>query len=203
MLENRQMKAVFLLFLDPVGAGATAYRTQTARKIVSEVQIAALRGNAAEVANVVGENWTIKGVDAGAGAGDVIALAQKAAEQLRTTVVITGKEDVVTDGAKKTYIVRNGHPILTKVTGTGCLLTSVIGAFAAVEKDIAEAAVAALVSYEVAAEVAAKKKTVEEGPGSFQIELLNQLSKVSAADAAQYGSVEKNRGVGDKKNENI
>lgn len=177
------------VILDPVGAGATAYRTETARKIVSEVQIAALRGNAAEVANVVGENWTIKGVDAGEGAGDVIALAQKAAEQLRTTVVITGKEDVVTDGAK-TYIVRNGHPILTKVTGTGCLLTSVIGAFAAVEKDIAEAAVAALVSYEVAAEIAAKK-TVEEGPGSFQIELLNQLSKISATDAAQYGSVEK------------
>lgn len=176
------------VILDPVGAGATAYRTETSRRILEEVNVAIVRGNAAEIANVVGESWTIKGVDAGTGAGDVVTLAQSAARQLKTAVVITGKDDVVTDG-KTTYVAHNGHPLLTKVTGTGCLLTSVIGAFAAVENNLLVAAAAALVSYGVAAELAAGRKA-EEGPGSFQIELLNQLARVSSEDIARLGSVE-------------
>jgi hydroxyethylthiazole kinase len=84
--------------------------------------------------------------------------------------------------------VANGHTILTKVTGTGCLLTSVIGAFAGVEKDLLQAAVAALTYYGIAAEKAAKQ-TAEQGPGSFQIELLNQLSLVSEVDINQFSSV--------------
>lgn len=174
--------------LDPVGAGATPYRTETAKRILREVNVSIVRGNAAEIANVTGENWTIKGVDAGAGSGNVTALAQTAARSLKTTVVITGKDDVVTDG-KTAYVVHNGHPLLTKVTGTGCLLTAVIGAFAAVEKNPLIASAAALVSYGVAAEVAASRKA-EEGPGSFQIELLNQLAAVGPEHIGRLGSVE-------------
>lgn len=177
------------VIFDPVGAGATPYRTETARRIVEEVAISIIRGNAAEIANVIGEEWSIKGVDAGEGTGNVLELAKTAAKKLNTIVVITGKEDVVTDGAA-TFVVRNGHPILTKVTGTGCLLSSVVGAFAAVEADRVSAAVAALATYGVAAELAAKR-TAEAGPGSFQIEFLNQLSKVSAAHISEFANVEK------------
>lgn len=176
------------VILDPVGAGATAYRTDTSRSILREVNVSIIRGNAAEIANVIGENWAIKGVDAGAGSGDVVALAQTAAKQLRTVVVITGQDDVVTDG-EETFVVHNGHPLLAKVTGTGCLLTSVIGAFAAVEKNLKLAAAAALVSYGVAAELAARRKA-EEGPGSFQIELLNQLFHLGSEHILRYGSME-------------
>ncbi|MBO1627210.1 hydroxyethylthiazole kinase [Bacillus arachidis] len=179
------------VLFDPVGAGATSYRTEVARYIPSEVKLAMLRGNAAEIANVINEKWEIKGVDAGTGNGDVVGIAEQAADELDAVVVVTGKEDVVTDG-ERTVIVRNGHPILTKVTGTGCLLTSVMGAFAAVEKDYVKAAVAALTFYGVAAEIAASK-TVEQGPGSFQIEFLNQLANVTANDVEQYGEVEEVR----------
>lgn len=178
------------VIFDPVGAGATAYRTETARKIVKEINISILRGNAGEVANVVGENWTVKGVDAGENQGDVVALAQAAAKQLGTVVVVTGKEDVVTDG-QRTYVVRNGDALLTKVTGTGCLLSSVIGAFSAVEPDLLLAATSALVCYGVAAELAVASKG-QEGPGSFQIEFLNQLAKVSTEEIIKYGSVSEN-----------
>lgn len=174
---------------DPVGAGATPYRTETSHRIVKEIKISILRGNAAEVANVIGEDWAIKGVDAGEGSGNIVELAQKAAKKLQTTVVITGKDDVVTDG-ETTYVVQNGHPILTKVTGTGCLLSSIIGAFSAVEKDMITASVAALAAYGVSSELAAQK-TVEEGPGSFQIELLNQLMKISTDDLHARMKVEK------------
>ncbi|PEY42303.1 hydroxyethylthiazole kinase [Bacillus cereus] len=176
------------VLFDPVGAGATSYRTEVARHIPSEVKLAMIRGNAAEIANVINEKWEIKGVDAGAGNGDVVGIAKQAADELDTVAVITGKEDVVTDG-ERTIIIRNGHPILTKVTGTGCLLTSVMGAFAAVEKDYVKAAVAALTFYGVAAEIAASK-TVEQGPGSFQIEFLNQLANTTANDIEQYGNIQ-------------
>lgn len=171
---------------DPVGAGATPYRTETARKLVRELNVSIIRGNAAEIANVIGEQWTIKGVDAGESGGDVVTLAKKAAQQLKTVVAITGKEDVVTDG-HMTYLIRNGHPMLTKVTGTGCLVTAVIGAFAAVEKNGVHAATAALTYYGVAAEIAAKET---EGPGSFQIAFLNQLANIGADDIIRYGAVE-------------
>ncbi|WP_223587722.1 hydroxyethylthiazole kinase [Neobacillus bataviensis] len=175
------------VIFDPVGAGATSYRTETAQRIMKEVKVAIIRGNAAEIANVVGEKWEIKGVDAGNTEGNVIDLAIKAAQKMNCLVVITGKEDIVSDG-KTTYAIANGHPILTKVTGTGCLLTSVIGAFAGVEKDLIKASVAALTFYGIAAEKAAQK-TIEQGPGSFQIEFLNQLSVVSTDDIRQHSAI--------------
>ncbi|HEF1904720.1 TPA: hydroxyethylthiazole kinase [Bacillus cereus] len=178
------------VLFDPVGAGATSYRTEVARHIPAEIDLAIIRGNAAEIANVINEKWEIKGVDAGTGNGNgnVVSIARQAADELNTVAVITGKEDVVTDG-ERTIVIRNGHPILTKVTGTGCLLTSVIGAFVAVEKDYVKAAVAALTFYGVAAELAAVK-TVEKGPGSFQIEFLNQLANTTSADIEKYGKIE-------------
>jgi hydroxyethylthiazole kinase len=174
------------VIFDPVGAGATLFRTEMAQKIIAEVKISVIRGNAAEVANVLGEKWEIKGVDGGSRQGSNVELAVTAAQKLRTTVVITGKDDVLTDG-KTTYLVSNGHPLLTKVTGTGCLLTSVIGAFAGVEKDLLLAGVSALTFYGIAAEKAFEKAG-DLGPGSFQIEFLNQLSHVSSEDIHQLAS---------------
>ncbi|WP_027409141.1 hydroxyethylthiazole kinase [Anoxybacteroides tepidamans] len=177
------------VIFDPVGAGATPYRTETARRITRELNVSVIRGNAAEIANVIGEQWEIKGVDAAEGNGDVVALAKKAAEQLKAVVAVTGKDDVVTDG-QTTYVIQNGHPLLTKVTGTGCLVTSVIGAFAAVEQNLVFAATSALVSYGVAAQIAASE-AAEQGPGSFQIAFLNQLAKVGADEIVRYGSFTK------------
>ncbi|MDP4099303.1 hydroxyethylthiazole kinase [Paenibacillus sp. P96] len=163
------------VILDPVGAGATPYRTATTHRLVSDVRLTALRGNAAEIAHVAGEPWAIKGVDAGQGAGNAIQLARQAAHKLSCIVIATGKEDIVTDGAT-TFLIANGDPILTKVTGAGCLLSSVVAAFLAVAGDQRlEAAAEAVSFYGVAAEIAAAR-TKGQGPGSFQIELLNQLS---------------------------
>lgn len=168
--NEHQVPVIF----DPVGAGATPYRTETARRIMKELRVAVLRGNAAEVANVIGEAWTIKGVDATGEAGkDVSRLAREAAQALGCVVVVTGPEDYVSDGTV-TYRISGGTPLLTRVTGTGCLLTSVIGAFLAAVKDPVLAAVSALSFYGAAAETA--ERVAGPGrPGTFQIELLNQL----------------------------
>ena len=174
------------VIFDPVGAGATPFRTKMAQKIIEEVKISILRGNSAEIANVLGEKWEIKGVDAGVQQGSSLELAISAAQRLNTIVVITGKDDVLTDG-ETTYLVSNGHPLLTKVTGTGCLLTSVIGAFAGLEKNLLLAGLSAVTFYGIAAEKAVEK-VGHLGPGSFQIEFLNQLAQVSSEDIHQLAS---------------
>ncbi|RKN84397.1 hydroxyethylthiazole kinase [Paenibacillus ginsengarvi] len=170
--------------LDPVGAGATPYRTEAVQRILREVRIAAIRGNAAEIANVIGERGDIKGVDAGESAGtDMAELARKAARQLGTVAVVTGADDYASDGVR-TYRISNGTPMLTFVTGTGCLLTSILGAFLSVENDPVSAAVSALAFYGVAAELAVEDSG-NDRPGSFQIALLNRLHTTGAEELGQ------------------
>ncbi len=163
------------VIFDPVGAGATPYRTEVAQRICQELDLAIIRGNAPEIANSIGETWAIKGVDAGEIGGDVEELARNAAIKLKSVVAITGKVDVITDGTSL-YTVNNGDEMLTLVTGTGCLLTSVLGAYAAVEKDYMVAATSGIAMYGIAAELARQQTNY---PGSFQIAFLDSLYEIS------------------------
>jgi hydroxyethylthiazole kinase len=157
--------------LDACGAGATQLRNKKCFELLDEVRIDVIKGNASEIARVSGENVKTKGVDATRIEKDLIALAQKLAQKCQCTVVITGKEDIVAD-ARKTYLVKNGHPMMAHIVGTGCMATSVIATFAAVEKDLAYAACAGLVCFEIAAECAAKKSC---GPGTFKERMFDCL----------------------------
>jgi len=167
------------VILDPVGVGATRYRTESVHRIMKEVKVTILRGNAAEVANVAGIKAEMRGVDS-ISVHNNRAIAAEASKLLQVPVIITGEQDIVSCNGKLS-VINNGHEMLTKVTGTGCLLSSILGAFIAVEKDILLASTAGLVTYGIAAEFAFEK-TKEDGPGSFQIELLNQLAKISEDD---------------------
>ncbi|WP_416235514.1 hydroxyethylthiazole kinase [Paenibacillus campi] len=165
---------------DPVGAGATVYRTTSAHEIIAAVNVDILRGNVAEVAHVIGEQWQIKGVDAGGGAGDRTELAVRAAQKLGCIVVITGQQDIITDGVQ-VNTVGNGHALLTQVTGAGCLLSSVVAAFAAVTpraQQRLEAVTEAVAYYGLAAELAAIDAG-GQGTGSFQNAFLNRLSTIT------------------------
>ncbi|WP_400241635.1 hydroxyethylthiazole kinase [Niallia sp. JL1B1071] len=180
------------VILDPVGAGATSYRTESVHRIMKEVEITLLRGNAAEIANVAGIKAEVRGVDS-VNVHNNRGIAIEASQLLQVPVVITGEQDVALANGKLTLI-RNGHEMLTKVTGTGCLLSAILGAFIAVEDDILLASTAALVTYGIAAELAFEK-TKEEGPGSFQIELLNRLAKINEADIKKWMKVEIEKGA--------
>jgi hydroxyethylthiazole kinase len=173
--------------LDPVGAGATPYRTITVKRLLSEVNISILRGNAAEVANVIGEEWQTRGVDAGTGEGNITDLTRLAAQKLHMTVVVTGKDDVVSNG-EDSIIISNGHPLLTKVTGTGCLFSSVVGAFASVETNCLLAAAGASAFYGAVAERAISA-TGDQHVGTFQMEFLNQLMLTSSSDVVDLAKV--------------
>ena len=167
--------------LDPVGAGATAYRTQTARRILSETGVAVLRGNASEILSLTSGSITTRGVDssvslANAQVGDAMGLAR----DLGCVVAISGAEDCITDG-QSVYRVRNGHPAMTRVTGTGCGLSAVVGAFCAVDADPARAAAAAFGVYGLCGKRAVERS---RGPGSFPAAFLDALSLVTPDDIA-------------------
>ncbi len=152
------------VILDVCGAGATQLRDKKCLELLNETGINVIKGNASEIARISGEDVATKGVDAGHVHKDMIEIARDLSRKRKCTVVVTGKEDIVTDG-KKLYIIKNGHPMMTHVVGTGCMAASSIGAFAAVEKDLAYAAACGLVCFEIAAECAVKSS---RGPGSFK-----------------------------------
>ena len=158
--------------LDPVGAGATAYRTGIARRLVEEVRFAAVRGNAAEMAVLAGVEAEIRGVESLSIGGSVEDTAARAAASLGCVAAITGAVDVVTDG-KRLARVSNGHPLLGKVTGTGCMATTAIGTLLAAGEPYLEATAAGLALFGLAGEKAAGASG--DLPGSFHVELYNAL----------------------------
>jgi hydroxyethylthiazole kinase len=143
------------VILDACGAGATALRDQSCFSLIGETRIDIIKGNASEIARIAGERVRTRGVDASEVEKDLAYIAGKLAADRKCVVVITGKEDIVSDG-RGIYFVRNGHPMMSNIVGTGCMAASVIGAFAAVEKDLGYAAAAGLVCFEVSAECAVK-----------------------------------------------
>lgn len=157
--------------LDVCGCGATDMRTKKSLELLNEVRIDVIKGNASEIAKIGGEDVRTKGVDSVSIKMDLVELAEYIAKKRRCTVVITGKEDVIADD-KKVYIVKNGHEMMSNIVGTGCMATSVIGTFAAVEKDLVYAAASALVCFEIASECAVKGSV---GPGTFKEKLFDCL----------------------------
>ena len=161
--------------LDPVGAGATRYRTETARRLLSEVRITVLRGNQGEVANLVGVHAEVRGVESIGAGQDAGELARTAARSMGLVAAVTGVVDYVSDGSRL-LSVSNGHELLASVTGTGCMSSALTGCFLAVKRDSPiEAAAEALAAFGVAAEDAAKDV---RGPGSFHVGLYDALARL-------------------------
>lgn len=169
--------------LDVCGAGATPLRDIKCYELLDQVRINIIKGNASEIAKIAGENVQTKGVDAGTVEKNLVGVAQYLAKTRKATVVITGKEDIIAD-QNKTFLVKNGTEMMTHVVGTGCMAASVIGTFAAVHQDLAEAAAAGLACYEIAAEQAAKKT---KGPADFKERLFDVVFRLTGktVDAKQ------------------
>jgi hydroxyethylthiazole kinase len=160
--------------LDPVGAGATRFRTETARRLISEAPVAVIRGNASEVMALSGQGAASRGVDSLQSSEDAHLAAAEVAREYQTVAAVTGVVDFVTDGRRAVRI-KNGHAMMARITGTGCAASAVTGAFCAVEKDAFVAAAGALVTFGIAGELAASSNP---GPGSFHPLLLDALDAV-------------------------
>ncbi len=149
--------------LDAVGAGATSLRTDSAISILNGTHIDILKGNYGEMGAIAGVKSTVRGVESEGLDADPAAVARKLSADYRNTVVMTGKTDVVSGGGE-TYLVDNGHRMMGSIVGTGCMASSVIACFAAVEPERQLAAAAAMACFDIAGELAAENA---RGPGSY------------------------------------
>jgi hydroxyethylthiazole kinase len=173
--------------LDPVGAGATAYRTGTARRLLEELDVTVVRGNAGEVATLVGVAAEVRGVESIGGGGDPAELARSAGQTLGVVASVTGPVDFVSDG-QRVLAVSNGNQLLGTVSGTGCMSTAITGSFLAAKPDAPlEAAAEALAAFGVAGEDAAKDA---EGPGTFHARLYDALYLLDPATLDERARIE-------------
>ena len=168
------------VILDPVGAGATRLRTDTAKRIIEAISIQVIRGNASEILSLAGAGpeTSTKGVDSVHTVDQAIETARFLAKDLKTTLAITGAVDLITDGERVCRVL-NGHAMMSCVTGTGCTATTMIAAFLAVDPDPFTAAATGLSYFGLAGEKAASKTS---GPGSFQTALLDALYLLKEED---------------------
>jgi hydroxyethylthiazole kinase len=162
--------------LDAVGVGATKLRDDKTFELLEKIKVNIIKGNASEIARVAGKAVVTKGVESTKVKDNLITLAKKLANERKITVVITGEEDIVTDG-KRVFLVRNGHKMMGNIVGTGCMAASVIGSFAAVEKDYTLASTAALSCFGIAGELAAMKSN---GPGSFKERFYDEVFNLNS-----------------------
>ena len=164
------------VILDPVGAGATEYRTRTAERIMS-FGPAVIKGNAGEIGVLSGIGGDVKGVDSH-GSKDTAESTRLLAERMGCVVAATGEVDYVSDG-KRTLKLSNGSALLGKVSGTGCMASSVVGCYAGACGASVESVAAAISAFNVAAESAEGQC---RGPGTFKPALLDALDSLDAAE---------------------
>lgn len=181
--------------LDPVGAGATPYRTKIAREIMNEIKIAVVRGNLSEIKALYGINVKTKGVDSSeefsadkAVSSDIKKVAQDFANQFHTIVAITGKIDLITDG-KRVKLIKNGHEMLSRITGTGCMCTSLIGSYIGAENDYFHGAIAGVATMGIAGEIGYSKLDKNEGPGRLKVKILDTIYHLSEEDILKWGKI--------------
>lgn len=172
--------------LDAVGVGATKFRDEMAAKILASVHIDVIKGNYSEIAKLAGEKAETKGVEATSINADPEIVAKEFAKAESCIVVMTGKEDIISDG-NRTFIVKNGHELMGSIVGTGCMAASIIGSFTAVNPDYCDAAKDALCYFGVAGELAAAKSS---GPGSFKVHLYDEVFNLSDEKVKSMKNVE-------------
>lgn len=163
------------IVLDPVGSGATGLRTASSKTILNETVVSIVRGNSSEILSLGNPDSKTRGVDSMHSVDDAAETGSLLAKELGTTLAITGPVDMITDGVTVVRV-ENGDAMMPYVTGTGCSATAVIGAFAAVEKDMVLAAAGGLAFIGLAGEKAAK---TSNGPGSFMIALVDALYSIT------------------------
>ncbi|MEK5232874.1 hydroxyethylthiazole kinase [Lysinibacillus sp. FSL K6-0232] len=176
LLAGKRANALGIpVLLDPVGAGATAYRKQATQQLLKEIQFAAIRCNIGELAAIANIDWQQKGVDSGTGSIAIEDEARKIARLYQCIVIVTGEKDFITDGTQQQWIA-GGNVQMTDVTGTGCLLSAICcAAYVAGQQPYQQLAEVLKLYKQIAEQAAAAAQYI----GDFQIAVLNELNRLS------------------------
>ena len=185
-----------IVLLDPVGAGASALRTNTAVKLMEELKFDVIRGNISEIKTLAQGNGTTKGVDADVADAvteenldETVAFAKNFAKEYGSIVAITGAIDLVSDG-EKCYVIRNGRPEMGKITGTGCQLSGMMTAFlVANPENKLEATAAAVCTMGLAGEIGWSHMQEGDGNSTYRnriIDAIFNMDKDTLDKGAKY-----------------
>lgn len=180
---------------DPVGAGASSFRNETTKRILDEVKIDVLRGNMSEIKFIAGLSSETKGVDASesdikGGNEEGIRAAESLARKYKCVTAITGVTDIVSDG-ERTVILENGTKMLSKVTGTGCMTTALVGGFLGAcesKKEHFIAAISGILSMSISGEIA-QEKAGKIGIGSFHVAIMDAISNLNADEILSMAKI--------------
>lgn len=159
------------VILDPVGAGATEYRTDTVSEILGKVKVDVIKGNGGEIGFLAGTGGIVKGVDSISSSDNQIDAVKRLSEITGAIVASTGKTDYVTDG-KRTLVLDNGHELMDWVSGTGCMVSSTVGCYIGANGTSVDSVAAAISVMCIAGEIAGKEA---KGPGSFKTKMLDAM----------------------------
>lgn len=181
-LNERTVESMFLagykaceedipIVFDPVGAGATPYRTDFCRRFLSQVGADVIKGNIGEIGFLSGIGGVTKGVDSVGASGDIVEAVRRMALDNDCIVAATGEKDYVSDG-DVVYELSNGSPMMETVSGTGCMLSSVLASYVGANGPVLDAVVTAICMFNVASELAAKDAP---GPGTFKARLFDNV----------------------------
>jgi len=176
------------VILDPVGIGATNLRTKTVERLLKEVRFSVIKGNMSEIKILSGVKGEIKGVDSEEVEIGGENIAKNLAGRLGTVIAITGERDVVSDG-KRICIIENGHKMLSKVTGTGCMTASLIGSFSGVTKDYYLSAISGICAMGIAGERSYLSLKKSEGIGTFKIRIFDNIYNLKTSDFIEGGKL--------------
>lgn len=169
--QEKQTPIVF----DPVGAGATTYRTMVSRNIIEVCKPSVVRGNASEIIALYNDGTRTKGVDATENSASALEPAKILAQQTNAIVVVSGEKDYITNG-EDVEVVENGSALMERVTGMGCTATALVAVFASVNANLLQAATHAMTIMGITGEIAASKSL---GNGSLQVNFLDELCRMN------------------------
>lgn len=173
------------IVIDPVGAGATRMRTATALRLLDDLDIAILKGNPGEIGVISGLGGIVRGVDSAGVSADPVRIVRECAENTGAVVAMTGETDIVSDG-KQVVLVGNGVPLMGLLSGTGCMVSSLTGACAAVTGDRLAASVAALALFGRAGE---RAMAAARGLYSFRTALFDEMYLLTPEDLTEHARV--------------
>ncbi len=168
------------IIIDPVGVGATRFRTKTVKDLLAITNPTVIRGNASEIMALTDTNVQTKGVDSNHSSDNALVAAQNLAKEHKCIVVVSGETDIITDG-DKTIFIENGDLMMPKVTGLGCTASALTGAFCAVNHNYLEACAHAMALMGISGEIAVKDSN---GPASLQMNFLDKLYNISEEEVS-------------------
>lgn len=175
LLAGKKAKEMRIpVIFDPVGAGATSFRREICCKLLSDIKPDVIRGNISEIMYLAGKDRYSCGVDSNWDIDNAVGIVQGLAKDLNCVVAATGRKDLVSDGSTA-YIINNGHEMLSKITGAGCMTSSIVGTFCSMPEDYLTGAVGGVMVMGISGQLANACLMPNEGIGMFKVRLFDSM----------------------------